>query len=524
MILAHSCNKEGQLRLAQLQQELDAIEAAGAPSVPDAVAPVQPAEGVYAFAFDKGRYSVDAGGSVTIHYKLPEASDVEVSATNGWSASVTGRGSAEGDIVVSVPDPAAMGEVVATAVGESGSRCATALNVMIRDPYTDATRPDFLTVGYYGFKPYNASLENYRKLADAGIKAITIETDTDDYMQQLNWAHQVGMKGIMVVWPYAERYEYDPENYKGLDDIINELKDHPATLAYHIYDEPSTAMIPSLKIRKEKIESLDPVHPVYINLGPDASPQGLGVDYYHDYVEAFARDCKVKLLSYDMYPIRPEDDPDYPDGIVGYWYQCQEAVSSISKKYGIPFWGFAASCWIDKEQHLFAKPTVENLRMQIYTNLAYGAQAQEYFTIVQYGGTDYSPMLLDGTWTGAYDTLKEANLEMLKRGYIFTGCTMDRVRYTNLVPAHCQKLAQHDLPPQIASLSTKGNGMVSFIENRGNEYVVVCNRSFDENNTLSLELNDMVYVIDREGAFIECPAGESSFDMEAGDMLVIKVK
>lgn len=524
LLLATSCDQEGKDRLDALQSEADQIagqmSATDSPSVEVDV----PGDEPYAFAFDRPRYGVDAAGSVTIKYSLPKPSTVEVFAKDGWSAEVNAISDTQGEIVVTCPDPAVGSELVAVATDQNGHSVAVPLNIIVRDPYTDETRTTICTMGYYGFKPGVAKLENFQKLAEAGIDAITVEADEPDYMDQLDMAYQAGVKCVPVIMYYTERYSIYGDDYKGLEEIITKLKNHPATMAYHIWDEPSTKNIPTIKMQKEKIEELDPDHPVYVNLNPDGSPGALGVDYYHDYIEAFVRDCKVKFLSFDMYPMRPETDPDYPDGIVGYWYQCLEAVSSITKQYGIPFWAFAASCWINKEQNLFAKPTVANLRMQAYTNMAYGAQVQQYFTIMQYGGTDYAPISYDGSWTGAYDTLKEFNLELRKRGYIFDGCKMDRVRYTNVVPFFCQRLADKDLPPQIATLTTAGDALVSFIENRGNQYVVVCNRSYKDENTLSLDLNDMVYVIDREGNFIECAAGTSTFEMEAGDMLVIKIK
>ena len=524
LLFAASCQKQEKAELERLQQEADRLQQLiGSTVAPEGESVVPQEDAAFAFSFDKTRYAVDAGGSVTVGYSLPVESTVQAECNGAWSVDVNAQG-ATGRITISAPEAASPCDVVVTATDAAGHRTSATLNVMVRDPYTDAVRPDFMAMGYYGFKPHVATLENFQKLADAGIRAITIETDESDYMRQMDFAAQVGMKAVPVVWYYAERYAQYGDEYTGLDEVINLLKDHPATMAYHIYDEPSTALIPYLKKQKDKIESLDPVHPVYINLNPDGSPSALGVDYYHDYIEAFARDCEMKFISFDMYPMRPETDPQYPDGIVGYWYQCMEAVSSITKKYGIPFWAFAASCWIDKEQNLFAKPSVENLRLQVYTDLAYGAQVVEYFTIMQYGGTDFAPIMADGTWSGAYDILKEFNLEMQKRGYIFNGCKMDRVRYTGVPPFFCQALSEADLPPQIGALSTAGNALVSFLENAGNQYVAVCSRSHRDKNTLDLVLNDMVYVIDRDGQFIECPAGPATFAMDEGDMLVIKVK
>lgn len=521
--LMFACNKADIERVERLQQELDELQRqtpSGVPAAADIVVePLVP----FAFSFDKEFYGVDAGCSVTISYSLPEAATVEVTPRQGWGVSVNSSGAA-GQIVITAPDPASPAEFTVTALCDDGRSAAASLPLMVRDPYSDATRTTFKTMGYRGLKNHMATLENFRRLADAGLNIITVETDEGPFMHQLDLADQVGMKCVPVVWPYAEAYDRDPVNYKGLDEIINQLKDHPATFAYHIYDEPPTDLIPSLLLRKEKIESLDPNHPVYINLLAYASPAGLGVRYYQDYIEAYIRDCKLKFVSYDMYPCRPEGDPDYPDGIQYSWWECNEIVSDLTKRYGIPWWGFAACCWIDREQHLLAKPTVENLRLQVYTNLAYGAQVIQYFTILQYGGTSYAPVLIDGSWTGAYDTLKDFNTELHRRGWVFDGCTMEKVRHANRNPAWTQRLCDADLPAEIGSISTSQDAVVGFIDNRGNKYVTVGNKSVKEKMTVDAVFNSAVYTIARDGLFVEQPSGPARFVLDEGDMLVIKYR
>ena len=228
-----------------------------------------------------------------------------------------------------------------------------------------------------------------------------------------------------------------------------------------------------------------------------------------------------------MYPCRPVGDPDYPDGIVQYFYKCLEIVSSLTKQYGIPFWAFAASCWIDETKqggHLFAKPSVENLRLQVYTDLAYGAQVIEYFTIMQYGGTEFSPIMADGSWSGAYDILKTFNLEMQNRGFVFDGCSMKKVRHTNIMPSWGEQLSDADLPDAIETLSTNQNALVSLLTNRGNEYVTVANKSLTDKMTLDVIFNDMVYTIDHDGVFAEQQPGLARFTLDEGDMLVIKYR
>ena len=165
LLLAQACNGDERLRLEELQQQMASIKEAGASSIPDAVSPSSDDPKEYAFTFDRNRYGVDAGKSVSVKYTLPEASTVEVSVPEGWSATVDNSIS---EIIISAPDPASPGQVVATAVSNDGKKTAAFVPVMVRDPYSDATRPDYMAMGYYGFKPQWATLENFQKLADAG--------------------------------------------------------------------------------------------------------------------------------------------------------------------------------------------------------------------------------------------------------------------------------------------------------------------------------------------------------------------
>ena len=427
LVAVVSCNKEEKLRLEQLQEELDTLENKPVPEVPgSSVEPVY--DTGYAFTFDKVLYGVDAGGSVTVNYTLPEESTIEVSVIGGWSATVSGG--AEGSITVSCPDPAQSGEVVVTATSSSGLRTAATLPVMVRDPYSDATRPKMDAMGYYSFKPWNATLENYQKLADAGITMVTVETDEYDYLYQMDMARAVGIKVLAVVgWATGGWYDsMSDESLEQLKQLIDSLTDRSELYGYHICDEPSVNNVFELMAIEDKMTQLDPGHPVYVNLRPNGTAEGMGASTYAQYVEVFASMMHLKQLSFDIYPVLEggftQDD----------WHMCLSTVASAAKRYGMPLWTFAASCWIDKEAVLLhrAKPSVANILLQSYTNLAYGAQMVQYFTIQDYGGTSYAPIMRDGTWTQAYDDLKTANLTMQKRAFVFKGCNVTKIRQLGL--------------------------------------------------------------------------------------------
>ena len=374
-----------------------------------------------------------------------------------------------------------------------------------------------MSMGYLGFRDAAATLENYQRLSEAGLDMITLETDQSTAELQLDLAAEAGIKILAVLAPYTERNGIDEVDFDVVDDIVGRFKDHPALYGWHICDEPGIKKIPFLKSVKEHIEALDPDHPVYINLGPLGSIRALGTDFYRDYVETFARDCNLALLSYDCYPAMAY-------GIVNWWYMCNEAVLAVTRKYGIPFWGFAATCWIDREgpNNMHAKPTLENVRLTVNTHLAYGAQVMQYFTIRDFGGTSLAPFMGNDTWTEAYDIMKAANLEMKCREKVFAGGQVVKTRFLGLVPFACLPLVAGDMPSAVTSLEADRTALVSFVENGDARYLVVVNSSWEEKTTVSAEFGSTVSVIDRTGLVSSVTPGSHTFVVDEGDMLVVK--
>ena len=91
--------------------------------------------------FDKARYGISAGESIKVEYTLPKEGKVEVNVGEGWKASVEPNGGRHGFITLTAPDPATKADVRVVPIYPGGTELAVKLNVMVKDPYTDATRP-----------------------------------------------------------------------------------------------------------------------------------------------------------------------------------------------------------------------------------------------------------------------------------------------------------------------------------------------------------------------------------------------
>ena len=499
-------------QMDQLQKDYDAISGRTVDVAPAADV-TAPAADVFAVSFDKAGYGVDAAGSVTLRYSLPADAKVEVSARDGWSASVSPADGRSGEITVTAPDPASPSDIVITATASDGRRTAATLPIIVRDPYTDATRTDIPAMGYFCFNAQLATDEHFRKMAACGMNMLTIES-SDNWLQQLDLAQKYGLKGVLFVNGPAQDYYRDRSDTK-LSDIIAVAKNHPALAGYQVFDEPHLRYMDQMKVAKARIKELDPDHPVYINIGPsNASEETYGVKEFEDYVETIVSGCELEFISFDQYPVyQGHLDPSWPKTL--------DIIFKIAKKYGIPIWAFTLCCreWFRED------PTLENIRLQCNVNLAYGAQVNQFFVYRATSGTNLAPLMNDGTYTVAYDYCQQYCSEMHKRGYVFAGCNVKQLRGNIFFGNYLQTFNSADLPPQINAMKLGGEALVSLIENRGNEYLVVVNGSWQGRCSIEAGFDDIVYSIDHDGKFTEHPGGsQASFVLEGGDMMVFKYR
>ena len=516
-VLSVSCNKEDKARLAELQGQKADLDGKTV-ELPDNS---EAKPGITAISFDKSHYWVDAAGSVTVHYRLDNPADVEVAADQGWMAEVSSTSDREGEIAVTAPDPASPGIITVKAVDKGGNITESMIQMYVRKPFASAPHPRIETLAYNGFGTVREliTLENFQKLAEAGMTMLTVEGDdmwgSADWRKQCQLAEQVGVKVILFINYAAGLYASDPENYKGLDLLLEETKQIPAICAYQIADEPHTDIAYRLAVSKKRINELDPDRPVYINLHPSTvSQDGMGAVTYESYVDYFARVCDLEFITFDQYPV-------LLTGVEDSWYRSLNVVSSAAKKYGVPFWTFLLSSRLYRRED----PTLENMRLQGNINLAYGSQCNQFFVWKCLSDSDYAPIMPDGTYKEVYYDIKEYNREMRNREYVFADGTVFNLRHIGIdYYLHGIHLNKSDLPEAISDITADGSAVVSFIVNSGNEYVVICNKSWKEKLSVNIAFTREVYTIDREGIFSAHDPGSSSFTIDEGDFLAIKLK
>ena len=293
-----------------------------------------------------------------------------------------------------------------------------------------------------------------------------------------------------------------PQIKDSTESAVALIKDHPALYAYHLKDEPDTSDFGWLSDLSGKIEDLDPLHPCYINLLPNWA---WGVEEYSNKLEMFASEFDMPFYSFDNYPVVEVDGSVQirPD-----WYRNLEEFSAMARKHGKPFWGFAlakahsiSDPWPDT---VYPEPTLGQLRLQVFSNLLYGAQAIQYFNFT--GIVD--PVTCQKL--PAYDLVRQVNSEIKACYSVFAGCSVLGVWHVGeSIPCGTKPL--ETMPHKkvkslsIKSLSVnggedaKGHGVVSLIKNQGVTYLAIQNSSCTDSAVLNISFSGRIARLDQEG-------------------------
>ncbi len=391
-------------------------------------------------------------------------------------------------------------------------------------------------MGWHSIPGEETSDAMYREMRDAGFTLSYTNFRGDNrYLKPALDA--AGKAGIRI---YLRCADLEGGSSDARMAIVDEYKDHPALAGWFLDDEPAASRFDALQGLKSDIRRKDAGHPCYVNLFPDLGDavfQGMGLADYESYVDLYEEKLTPEFISFDCYPVVKGLDGIirfYPDLI----FRSLEQISSKAKRARIPFWAFALSTAhtplndpnrpvVNSYDDHFPVPTIEHLRIQMWNNLAYGAQALQYFTYWTPAADEDSnfwygegPKKADGTTGKAYAVVKQMNREIQELNGVFNGCTMKWVRHTgNTIPAGTKAL--DELPKQIGDLTVSEPGVtVSLIENRGFTFLVLVSRTLDADTEVSMTpLSESVKRVGKDASIVNL-ASDGKYSITPGDILI----
>ena len=373
------------------------------------------------------------------------------------------------------------------------------------------TKRQIPTIACYGVPQKQLSIARYQEFRASGItQSYDVFTDANAMETALNLAQKAGVK-LFVSCP---ELTVNPEG------IVKRFMNHPALAGYYIADEPRVPSFPALASLVKRIRAIDDKHICYINLLPNyATADVLGAISYEDYLNSYINEVPTQIISFDYYPVIGVDNPT----LRSEWYSNLEIVAKYAKRAHKPFWAFVLSIAFTP----YPSSTLGALRLQAYSNLAYGAQGIQYFTYwaIEDGGRNNfhnSPISIDGKKTDMYGKIQEVNREIKNLSGVFFGAKMISVAHTgNIIPAGCKRLVQ--LPKPIKWLKTYGVGAVVAVLKKNNEsFLVVVNRDFINDMTLTIKCAKGVSRILKDGLSTSQSLSTDILKLGPGDVIIYK--
>ncbi len=187
----------------------------------------------------------------------------------------------------------------------------------------------------------------------------------------------------------------DPQAAAVVRDVVADYHDRPALAGYFVADEPEAEDFAGVGAITKQLHAQDPERFAYVNLLPDyVGPERLGAPSYEDYVERFIAAAQPRLLSFDYYPFRVDEDrPSFFTNLA--------TMRTVAERHRLPFMLIVLAM----PHGGYRDPTEAELAWQVFHAVAFGARGISYFAY----------------WTPA--AVPQANVQRFRLGLIENGKT-----------------------------------------------------------------------------------------------------
>ncbi len=170
--------------------------------------------------------------------------------------------------------------------------------------------------------------------------------------------------------------------------------------------------------------------------------------------------------------------------------------------------------------------TTAHLRLQVYSDLAYGAQTIQYFTYwttpATPPGDDFhdGPIGLTGDRGPVYDRLKEVNAELKALSAVFVDSRVEYLGHTGeQLPSGTQR---YEPVWPVKELDAKSGAVVSHLANDRGRYLMVVNRNFQQPMELSISLDPAAgaSIVGKDGSLQRLSDEQHKATVAPGDVVI----
>jgi len=332
-------------------------------------------------------------------------------------------------------------------------------------------------MGWVGPPGGEQTLARYREMAEAGL-TVSLHHPAD----KVDLARDAGLLAILSDGRIEHALQQaDPaEVRQTLAGLSPEFGANPTVVGFGLRDEPTASYFPNLaRVSRQLLADMPGRFP-YINLLPNyANSQQLGTDTYEAHVRTFIEMVSPPVISFDHYP-------PVGTGWRANYYENFEIVRRVTLEAKLPFWAFC----LTTPHGGYRDPTEAEIRLQVYSDLVYGAKGLCYFCYWTPGPSatwdwDSAIIRVDGVHTEHFEQVKRVNARVREMGKVLLKCTSTEVYHTGDLPQATRGLPAASPVRCIANLPLIFG---FFAHDDGSEYVMVVNRDYAHNVRSKLQL------------------------------------
>jgi hypothetical protein len=316
-----------------------------------------------------------------------------------------------------------------------------ALLLLLLSPWAIAASADSwelseLMVYLWGTPKAGAPESRARVLALAGFTVVDATPDQLDLLQR----H--GLKGML--------HRPSPE-------IVARTADHPALWGYHLADEPyPEEQFAALAEEVRALRQLDPHHPSFINM---LSTTG-------EFLRTYMKEVEPDILSFDYYPWWWGSDR-YFEKLEQFREQAALARVPLASCLEV-----SANPAIERGDRTRLEDNAAKLRQSVFTNLAYGVKALEWFNADMLFEPDGEELSAAGRDVAAL------NAEAKKLGPVLVTLRSLDVFHTPPLPRGTREAPKEHWVQVLGEEGAAGLVLGMFEDATGVDYFLVANRDY----------------------------------------------
>lgn len=275
----------------------------------------------------------------------------------------------------------------------------------------------------YAFSSPYVTEKAYREYAECGYTAVLIDQNeggpgTENFERSIAFCDQFGIDA----YPMAYNKDFPPAG------DTTDYMAHPRFAGVCFWDEPLASQIPEIGTWVEGFEKKFPGKTFYVNLASNYWDPDFGAQYpdgytrVNKYVDLYCDEVLEKLhgrkiLSMDIYPLMQREDGRKV--LRKEWIKHLELCALIARRRGYEFHfyiqttgGWDAVAKTPLETASRAPETMEDLRIQCYGALAYGARGIAHFTYKSQTAFRETAVADENGPTHRYPLVKRMNEEL----------------------------------------------------------------------------------------------------------------